>query len=305
VPRTLRYPAISILLATLAGCSMVAEERAKDKVINLVVVAGQSNCAGFDTLAEDLVPAPVDKEILFMFDVGRSPSYDDGLHNASSYAQWTTLRAQPNGVGRVKNGEISGYTFRTKTGGFGPEISIARSLYQSGMTNLAVLKFAFASSCFADNHWNPGDDLYTAFMARYEQAVKKLQEQGYTVRIQAVFWHQGESDTGNPDYTKQFMVFVEDLRSKWGSPDLPFITAVATPSYWLWTGEVTEKERKERNRGVGAVHAAIAEKDPLIHYVDDRGCLRSKICGHYSSRGTLQIGNRMVEKFLEKYIAKE
>jgi carbohydrate esterase-like sialic acid-specific acetylesterase len=302
---TLCRPAITVLIAILGGCMLAAWASAEDKEINLIVVAGQSNCGGFDTRAEDLVPAAIDKEILFMFDVGWSPTYDNGLHNASSYAQWTTLRAQPNGVPRVEGGKISGYTFRTKTGGFGPEIQIARSLYENGMTNLAVLKFAFASSCFADGHWNPGDDLNRAFMSRYGQAVKKLQERGYSVRVTAVFWHQGESDTNNPEYPEHFMAFVRDLRSTWGHAELPFITSVSTPDYWLWTGEVTEQERKERNKGVGAVHAEIAERDPHIHYVDDRGCQRSKICGHYSSLGTLEIGGRMVKKFLAIYGAKK
>jgi hypothetical protein len=280
---------------------MITKATSKANKIDLIVVAGQSNCAGFDTLAEDMTPEPIDKEIRFMFDVGRSPEYDNGLHNASSYAQWTTLRAQPNGVPRVENGEISGYTFRTMTGGFGPEISIARSLYTHGMTDLAVLKFAFASSCFADNHWNPGDELNEAFMSRYKQAVEKLREQGYAVRTTALFWHQGESDTGNPDYPEQFMTFCRTLRSTWGNANLPCITAVATPEYWLWTGDVTEEERKKRDPGIGAIHASIAAKDPHIHYVDDRGCARSQICGHYSSTGTLEIGNRMAKKFLTIY----
>ena len=174
-------------------------------------------------------------------------------------------------------------------------------MYRHGLTNLAVLKFAFSASSFAGKHWNPGDNLNKAFMARYEQAVKKLQEQGCSVRVKAVFWHQGESDADNPDYPKQFMTFVHDLRTRWGEAALPFITSVSTPDYWRWTGEVTDKERKERNRGVGAVHAAIAEKNPHIHYVDDRGCQRSQLCGHYSSLGTLELGDRMAKKFLEEY----
>ncbi len=302
----MNYRILTTLFAILAiSSNALAQPAKKSKVINLIVVAGQSNCAGFDTLAEDLMPEPIDKEILFMFDVGRSPMYDDGFHNASSYAQWTTLRTQPNGVPYIKDGKIEMYTFRTKTGGFGPEISIARALYNSGMRDLAVLKFAFASSSFMRKNWNPGDHLNRAFLARYDQAVKKLQARGYTVRLRAVFWHQGESDTHNPQYPEQFMVFVRDLRNRWNVTDLPFITSVSTPDYWLWTGEVTDKERKQRKLGVGAAHMEIAKKDPHIHYVDDRGCRRSKICGHYSSKGTLDIGNRMVKKYLEEYGSKK
>jgi hypothetical protein len=299
------YRIITAIALLQTGCLTANAEPQKAKMMHLVVVAGQSNCQGFDTLAEDLVPASIDKEILFMFDTDGEPKYDNGFHNASSYGQWTTLRAQPNGVPHVKNGMINSYTFRTKTGGFGPEISIARSLYENGMTNIAVLKFAFASSGFKGKHWNPGDELNKTFMSRYAQAVKKLKEQGFTVQVEAVFWHQGESDTKNSNYPKQFMAFVSDLRSKWGRPKLPFITSVSTPDYWLWSGIVTEKERKQRNKGVGAVHAAIAEKDTHIYYVDDRGCQRSKICGHYSSQGTLEIGSRMAKQFLEVYYSKE
>ena len=300
----MNYRILTVLLIVLAGGQIASSQDQKAKDIDLIVVAGQSNCQGFDTLAEDLVPLPMDKDILFMFDTHGEPWYDNGFHNSSSYGQWTTLRTQPNGVPSVENGTITRYSFRTKTGGFGPEIGIARSLYKQGMTNLAVLKFAFASSGFAGKHWNPGDELNKAFMSRYEQAVKKLQDQGYRVHTRAVFWHQGESDAGNTNYPGQFMAFVNDIRSKWKSPNLPFITSVSTPSYWLWTGEITDKERKERDRGVGAVHAAIAEKGKHIHYVDDRGCQRSTICGHYSSQGTLDIGSRMAKRFMEEYFQK-
>lgn len=303
--RKIDYRILNVLLIVLAGFKRVFATDQKATDINLIVVAGQSNCQGFDTLAEDLVPMPMDKDILFMFDTHGEPKYDNGFHNSSSYGQWTTLRTQPNGVPSVKNGAIDSYTFRTKTGGFGPEISIARSLSNQGMTNLAVLKFAFASSGFAGKHWNPGDELNTAFMSRYDQAVKKLQDQGYRVHTKAVFWHQGESDENNSNYPKQFMVFVNDIRRKWKNPNLPFITAVSTPSYWRWTGEITDRERKERNKGVGAVHAAIAESNQHIHYVDDRGCQRSTICGHYSSQGTLDLGSRMAKRFIEEYFSKE
>lgn len=291
----------SVLLVIMMGPQTIYAKPQKAVEINLIVVAGQSNCQGFDTLAEDLLPEEIDQKILFMFDTDGEPKYDNGFHNASSYGQWTTLRAQPNGVPHVENGKIARYSFRTKTGGFGPEISIARSLYKSGMTNLAVMKFAYASSGFAGNHWNRGDEMNKAFLSRYTQAVKALNEQGYTVRTRAVFWHQGESDIGNPNYPKQFMAFVNDLRSEWKTPKLPFITSVSTPDYWLWTGEVTDKEISQRNKGIGAVHAEIAEKNPHVHYVDDRGCQRSVICGHYSSQGTLEIGSRMAKQFLEVY----
>lgn len=298
---TLTWSALSVVCAILAQCLSAAEVVPKTKVIHLVVVAGQSNCAGYDTHAEDLVPSTIDQSIPFMFDVGRDPEYDNGFHNASSYGHWTTLRTQPNGVPLFNDGKISGYAFRTATGGFGPEIGIARTLYEHGITNLAVFKFAFGASGFKQKNWNPGDSLNKAFMTRYDQAVAQLQERGYTVRVKAVFWHQGENDSGNPEYPNQFLAFVLDVRKTWGAAELPFITAVSTPDYWVWKGEVTDKERKERNQGVGAVHAAIAKLDKDIHYVDDRGCERSVLCGHYSSQGALEIGARMAAMYLEKY----
>ena len=164
-----------------------------------------------------------------------------------------------------------------------------------------MVKFAFGSASFTARHWNPGDELNKAFMLRYDRAVKALQDQGHTVRVKAVFWHQGESDTGNAAFPTQFMTFVNDFRRTCGNANLPFITSVSTPDYWLWSGDVTEKESQDRDKGMGAVHAAIAKKNSNIYYVDDRGCRRSQICGHYSSEGTLEIGTRMGKKYLEVY----
>ena len=248
-------------------------------IIDLVIVAGQSNAVGFDTRAEELPPDPADANILFHFDCGEPP-YDHGLRNSSSGGTWGTLGPQHQG-----NAAPGKPNFRNPTGGFGPEIGIARTLYHAGLTQVAVLKFAYSGTGFCLGHWNPGDPLHRGLVERYAAAVAALAAKKHEPRLRAVFWHQGESDANALDqYPARLQAFIDDLRRRWAAPDLPFIISVST-------------EKWAHNRAVGEVQKAFTETTHQVSYVNDLGCGLHP-CGHYDSAGTLEIGMRMARAFL-------
>ncbi len=248
--------------------------------MDLVIMAGQSNAVGFDAAADQLPGDPHDGAIRFWWDCGEPP-FDHGRHHSSSHGAWLRLGPQPPGEPLPDRPN-----FRCPRGGFGPEIGLARTLYQAGLTDLAVLKFAFSATGFATSHWNPGDPLHTALVARCAEACAALEQAGHVVAWRGVFWHQGESDADALDaYPARLQAFIADLRARWSAPDLPFAISVST-------------EKWAHNRAVGEVQARFAATAHRVWYVSDVGCgLHNS--GHYDSAGTLEIGRRMARTWLD------
>ena len=65
------------------------------------------------------------------------------------------------------------------------------------------------------NLWKPGETLYDHTLARLKAA-------GIT-KVDAVIWHQGESDAQDPDYLEKLMALVSTLRRDIGTPGMPFV----------------------------------------------------------------------------------
>ena len=156
------HSSFALVLASLTGL-ITTEARAVD--YDLFILSGQSNAVGFETNMSDLPPHPADTNIAFFFDVG-DPPFDDGVHDSSSISiptsmeGWTTLASQPKGnpcvsVSPPDCPPARQYgNFANPTGGFGPEMSLARDFYDGGITNIAIFKFAYSGTAFARADWH-------------------------------------------------------------------------------------------------------------------------------------------------------
>jgi len=65
------------------------------------------------------------------------------------------------------------------------------------------------------NLWKPGETLYDHTLARLEAA-------GIN-KVDAVIWHQGESDAEDPEYLDKLVMLVSNLRRDVGTPEMPFV----------------------------------------------------------------------------------
>ena len=58
----------------------------------------------------------------------------------------------------------------------------------------------------------------------YKEAVRRTQEAQKSGTLKGILWHQGESNSGNPDgYLEKLKDLITSLRKDLGAPDLPFI----------------------------------------------------------------------------------
>ena len=268
----------SICLTAMA----LAATSAEAKQYNLFLVAGQSNAVGYATTISQLTASSADAKIPFFFDCG-DPGYDAGVHDSSSMGAWTTLKAQP--IGNPTSGARQYGNFQYQTGGFGPEMSIGRDLYNAGVNNVAIMKFAYSGTSFRDNDWNKGNPLYNDMKSRYAQAVSQLAVNGDTVKLAGLFWIQGESDYGSTTYQADFTKFIADVRADYNAPKLPVFCGF-NAAYDPTCATVVQAQQ------------AVAASDPLVWYVGLQNAARVDSI-HFSGTGELQVG----DMFASTYIA--
>lgn len=292
-----RFPSL-IVIATFVAVSPLLSEEARD----LLLVAGQSNAVGFDAPAAELPGHPSDETILFWWRCGDPPP---DQHDSMGGIGWTTLRPQP--LGRPLSKESAAAAnpphpdakrqygnFAQPDGGFGPEISFARSLAAGAPRPLAVLKVAFSGTSVAKD-WDPAlqdpdGACYDALVDEYRKAIAAATTKGITLRPRALVWVQGESDATAehaPLYEGNLRTMLERLRHDLEAPDLVLLLGVNTR---FGNG------KNPHMPAVIAAQKAVAEALPDCAYVDTSGAeTLPPSHTHFTAAGTLEIGKRYAE----------
>ena len=259
----LSTPMRIVIVLLVLGC--LVQSTARGAHYKLIICSGQSNMVGYDTEVADLPADAVDANIPFFY---------------GSNTAWSTLQTQ------VADGVVR---FRLASGGFGPEMSLARDLYSGGMTNLAVFKYAITGTSFWEGEWTKAGDLwYPRMFAAYTNAVALLEDDGAnTVELAGFFWLQGEGDSQQapPSYYNNFTQFISDIRTDYSAPNL-----------WVYCGVKTDFHANTPANVVAPMQQ-IASEDDYVAYVDTYGA--ATYSGfHFSSAGTLTVGSRYATAYL-------
>ena len=133
------------------------------------------------------------------------------------------------------------------TGRIGPGMSFARTYLKALPTARKVLLVpaANAGTGFADQRWNPGNDLF-------EEAIRKTNAALATDTtgncLAAVLWSQGESDVGRltgPAYQTALDTMINTLRNRVtagaGADTAPFILGQFSPDWTFPTASATQQ----------------------------------------------------------------
>ncbi|NBV86572.1 MAG: hypothetical protein EBS01_10005 [Verrucomicrobia bacterium] len=271
---------------------------------DLILIAGQSNAVGYDAIATDLTESPEDKNVLFWWRCGDPPPDE---HDSTSSHQWLGLQPQPRGNPLAKNsGEAGEANFGLKrqygnfakdVGGFGPEMGLARELRARESKALAIVKAAFSGTGMRTD-WNPADAgpggaCYRALLSETKAATTAAEAKGVTLRLRALVWVQGESDSNAADaplYAENLGAMLETLRRDLAAPDLIVLLGINTHygnDKNPFVPRVVEAQR------------AVAAKLPRCVYVDTSEAetlLPNR--SHFTSAGTLEIGKRFAQALL-------
>jgi hypothetical protein len=270
----MRALALLLLLALAASAQPV----------DLIIVAGQSNAVGFDADPTKLTAEPADKDIRFWWRCGDPPPDDSDSRSQG----WTHLQAQPLGSPQRKDAKKRQYgNFAKPSGGFGPEISMARALQKEGP--VAVVKAAFSGTALRTD-WDPratdqNGACYRALVSEVKAAMAAAKEAGVVLRPRAFVWVQGESDANAQDaprYVDRLTAMITAFRAEIEIPELKALIGVNTAF------------QEGRNTFMPAIVTAQQEvANTLAHcrYVDCSGTTHAN-AAHFDTAGTLEIGQR-------------
>ena len=186
------------------------------KTYDVYFIAGQSNAEGLgynSDLTGALASYAESQPGVKIFYV--NPTNLDPVNPAYNTG-WTTLApgyGTPVGFGSIPSNR------------FGFELSLGKALAAHDPSrNVAIIKITRGGTSL-DINWDPagGDNyMWQTFANKVPEALAALTAGGDTVNLRGMFWHQGESDGGNPTYQSDLVEFINAVRSMVGRPDLPF-----------------------------------------------------------------------------------
>ena len=262
------------------------------KKIDLLIVAGQSNAVGADTDPNEMLSSDADQHIMFWWRCGDPPPDE---HDSTSGGKWAHLQAQPLGnPKKPRQGRQYG-NFAHPKGGFGPEISFARTLYARENQPLAVIKVAFSGTGLRRD-WDHTDDgeagaCYRSLISETQAAIEAARKDGVELRPRALGWVQGESDANASDstvYAQNLDEMLAAIRKELNAPALAALIAVNT------------KFLAGRNEFMPAIieqQKLAASFDPRFEYVDtSEASIANQV--HFDSKGTLEVGRLFAESLL-------
>jgi lysophospholipase L1-like esterase len=278
------------LLLLLAGSLNAADE--PSSVVDLLIVAGQSNAVGYDAKPTELPADDVDQQILFWWRCGDPPP---DQHDSTCGGQWARLQPQPLGAPKKPREGRQYGNFAQPEGGFGPEIGLARTIAAKGNTRLAVVKAAFSGTALKRD-WNPADpgeggSCYRSLIEETRAAIAAAKQDGVQLRPRAFVWVQGESDANAehaPHYADNLGAMLAALRRDIDAPKLPALIAVNT------------KFGNGRNEFMPLIveqQKLLASRDRLCEYVDTSAATIAN-GAHYNTQGTLDVGRWFAEALL-------
>lgn len=131
-------------------------------------------------------------------------------------------------------------------------------------------------------HWKKG----TLF---YEEALKRARKAQGTGVMKGILWHQGESNSKNPDgYLEKLRELVMDLREDLDAPNLPFVA-----------GQVFYDPARKPN--TKAINTEISRLPDAVHntgVVKSEG-LTTSDSTHFDTQGMRLLGQRYAEEMLK------
>ena len=250
------------------------------------VLSGQSNSLGVTNGGETDPTSGTDAadgKVLFAWHniVGAGNSIGTSgqtLVPSTSNADFTTLKDQQGGV---YNGSATHW---------GPEIEFSRTLYRSGVRNIAVIKASRGGGGNGFWHKPNGDHhMYTHIVDTVTQATNDLTSNGHTYEIVGFLYLQGESNLGSEAAVagSRFKTLVDNLRT-----DLPN----AASMHAVIGGISAAGGSRDTTR---TQHAAIASSTAYIDYfsnIDQQTNLHDSI--HLNRGAKITVGNRFAQAFL-------
>jgi len=251
-------------------------------VINVFLLAGQSNMAG----ADSVVAVP--------------PGFQQTAADRDTLFTAAPLPAGQKSTQYVPWGEVRGHESQGKLV-HGPEVGFARTLNAAGWRNVAIIKVhANFSRDVKDWPWSERGSLFEAWTSFADARIAELVAKGHTVRVQGFLWHQGIDDAIHgklaDQYERNLTDLIRVLRKRYENDKAPFVLArsvnsrIAQPDPKAGDKTPMAVVRRSQVRvGKSVSRAAWIDVDDLPNVNTH----------HFSADSQLIIGKRLGEAFLK------
>jgi hypothetical protein len=248
----------------------------KGEVLKIFILAGQRDMEGEESFLAELAGRPESRSLLaprpgmlFRYSLGGG---------ARVAAGWGALAPVP---------EYLGY--------FGPELSFGAALADAGRGPTAILKITDGCGVMLD--WDAGLEgyrgLYRKSLAFIRASCADLEKAGIAYRFEGVFWLQGEYDAYfkkyRPEYRRRLGALIASLRRDLSAPGLVWRICELSPRS-PWGAEAVAFLNGEIR--------ALAAADPAVRVVSTADLPHARRI-HFGTEGTLALGRRMAEAYLE------
>jgi hypothetical protein len=175
---------------------------------------------------------------------------------------------------------------------FGPEVTFGYTVRQALPSDrIFLIKYAVNGTALY-NDWAPSSGpQYSAFMSTALAALADLDAAGVDYEISAMLWLQGESDAleGHGEaYETNLRNFIDDMRTRFDAPDLPFYIARVREHYGT----------PEQTALVRTAQVVIADSTANVEWFDTDSYNPLINGGHYDTAGQVGIGIDFANTFL-------
>lgn len=163
--------------------------------------------------------------------------------------------------------------------GVSPSYSFSRQMHERTGNGVGIMQNCRGGSSI--NQWVKGSEA-----GLYEEAIRRAREIAVYGEIKGVIWHQGESDSKDPDYLIKLGGIVSDLRKDLGLPELFFIA-----------GEIATWRNPAFNKRLRSIKTTIPHSD----WVSSKGLLPliDESDPHFDAESSVVLGERYAKSMLK------
>ncbi len=297
------------------------------KTIDMYLIGGQSNAAGYSAMATSSVrPDETFENVWYAGSVDKALDKDYYDKSINSQYFHAFAREVKTGFGQYQNQ-------------MGPEYGMAKALNDSyaGETKALIFKSAAGGSALSDREFSDAGNpqwygnwqsrsmwaqgytpnitttttdatgvQYALFLANFTQVYNELKANGYNPVVKGMAWMQGEADIGVANYDELLKTFITDLRADLVSitgdqtlTEMPFAIGKIARSFDMWesAGAIAINELQQKAADALTAVKTVETADLII--VKEDGSINGTDRYHFNANDCETLGVRFGEKLIE------
>lgn len=155
--------------------------------------------------------------------------------------------------------------------------------------SIILIPCGFGGAGFYNGKWNVGDSLYLDAVNRVLHLLNNFEDG----RLQAILWHQGESDVAVESYKETLLNFIARIRQDTGDEKVPFILGGMVPE---WVNERPSRvKHQEVIKSIQYQACNVGYADPIYPFFIEK--VDTTVDVHFDAQGQREMGRRYFSEF--------